>query len=191
MTSEINVEGIADDYPRPGQDNNSQGFRDNFSYIKIALTTAAGELSDLQSKVVLKEPLIGDIAVDNDLLGNTIFNGIYSEFHGKVHGPINTNGTVNVSLVDGPYQVFNAIANTTLRFEDWPEEGWSKVTIELKGNQESEYTVNFSTEAGGTIKKENSFPNPFTLPATDTTRCIEAWTRDGGSTVYLKYLGDW
>lgn len=191
MTSSIDPSNIDPTYPKAGVDNNSQGFRDNFGYIKTALEVAYGEISDLQAKAVLKEPLENEIAVDNDLLGNTVFNAIYSEFHGKVYGPINTSGTVNVSVVDGPYQAFTAIANTTLRFEDWPEEGWAKLTIELKGDTLSEYTVNFSTQGGGIIKKDTAFPATFTLPIAGTTRIIEAWSRNGGGVVYLKYIGDW
>jgi hypothetical protein len=191
MTSQIDPSGIDPTYPKAGKDNNSQGFRDNFGYIQTALEVAAGELSDLQSKVVLKEPLEGDIAVDNDLLGNTLYNAIYAELHGKVYGPVNTNGTVNVSIVDGPYQVFTATGNTTLRFEDWPEEGWAKLTVEIKGDTLGEYILNFSTEGGGTIKKDTGFPVTFTLPIPGTIRIIEVWSRDGGTNVFLKYIGDW
>ena len=191
MTSQINFDGIDITYPKAGVDNNSQGFRDNFGYIKTALESAYGEISDLQAKAVVKEPLEGEDVVDNNLLGNTVFNAIYAEFHGKVYGPVNTNGTVNVSIADGPYQVFTAINNTTLRFENWPDEGWAKITIEVKGDTLNEYNLSFSTEAGGVIKRDTAFPVPFTLSVTGATRIIEAWSRDGGSVVYLKYIGDW
>ena len=35
-------------FPIPGADNDTQGFRNNFGNIKIALDSAAGEISDLQ-----------------------------------------------------------------------------------------------------------------------------------------------
>lgn len=191
MTSLIDAENIDPTYPKAGVDNNSQGFRDNFEYIKTALEIANSEISDLQSKAVLKEPLIGEIAVDNDLQFNTIYKATYAELVGKVYGPVNTNGTVNVSIIDGPYHVYNAVSNTTLRFEDWPEEGWSKITVEMVSDGEAEHLVSFSTEAGGTIKKDSGFPIPFTLPIDQTIRIIEAWTRDGGSNVFLRYIGNW
>lgn len=49
MTSAIVSNTIDTAYPIPGRDNDSQGFRDNFSAIKTALQTAANEISGLQS----------------------------------------------------------------------------------------------------------------------------------------------
>ena len=38
MASNINDSGINKDYPAPGQDNDSQGFRDNFNVIQDNFT---------------------------------------------------------------------------------------------------------------------------------------------------------
>ena len=47
--SQINTTNIDATFPVQGQDNPSQGFRDNFSYIKIALDTAANEITAIQT----------------------------------------------------------------------------------------------------------------------------------------------
>ena len=70
--STINTSSLQTNYPTPGVNNSTQGFRDNFSMIKSALDTAASEISDLQSKVVLKSSLAGT-SLDNDM-GNTIIS---------------------------------------------------------------------------------------------------------------------
>jgi hypothetical protein len=49
MASLINPSNIDITYPIAGQDNDTQGFRDNFNNIKNNLTTAKTEISDLQS----------------------------------------------------------------------------------------------------------------------------------------------
>ena len=49
MTSQINPNNIDGTYPVAGQDNNSQGFRDNFTNTKTNFQLAANEISDLQS----------------------------------------------------------------------------------------------------------------------------------------------
>lgn len=49
MTSQIAADSIDEDFPVADQDNDSQGFRDNFSVIKNSLLTAASEISDLQT----------------------------------------------------------------------------------------------------------------------------------------------
>ena len=49
MASSISVTNIDATYPVAGQDNDSQGFRDNFSQIKTQLTTASTEITSLQA----------------------------------------------------------------------------------------------------------------------------------------------
>lgn len=51
MSSNISTTGINTSYPIAGQDNDTQGFRDNFSSIKYNLTTAATEITALQANV--------------------------------------------------------------------------------------------------------------------------------------------
>lgn len=51
MTSNITSfsQNIDTNFPVQGQDNPSQGFRDNFAQISLALDTAANEITDLQT----------------------------------------------------------------------------------------------------------------------------------------------
>jgi len=52
MASNINPNNIDGAYPIAGQDNDSQGFRDNFTNIKTNLEYAETEITTLQSNVV-------------------------------------------------------------------------------------------------------------------------------------------
>ena len=54
MASSLSPTSIDATFPVAGQDNDSQGFRDNFNQIKTDLTNAKSELEDLQSNAVLK-----------------------------------------------------------------------------------------------------------------------------------------
>ena len=65
MTSSINPNNINGAYPVAGQDNDSQGFRDNFTNIKTNFDYASAEITDLQSKVVLKAALTGTTLNNN------------------------------------------------------------------------------------------------------------------------------
>lgn len=49
MTSQINTTNIDITYPIAGQDNDTQGFRDNFRNIKTNLNFAQSEISAIQS----------------------------------------------------------------------------------------------------------------------------------------------
>ena len=66
MSSNINPNIIDGSYPVAGQDNNSQGFRDNFTNTKTNFQYAENEINDLQSKVILKAALTGT-TLDNNM----------------------------------------------------------------------------------------------------------------------------
>lgn len=51
MASRINITNIDTTYPIAGQDNDTQGFRTNFTNIKNNFVTAASEITQLQSNV--------------------------------------------------------------------------------------------------------------------------------------------
>lgn len=51
MTSQVQYTQINEHYPVAGKDNNSQGFRNNFGYIKNGLAVASSEITTLQYKV--------------------------------------------------------------------------------------------------------------------------------------------
>lgn len=53
MASTINPNNIDILYPVAGQDNDTQGFRDNFRNIKNNLNTAAQEITAIQANVAL------------------------------------------------------------------------------------------------------------------------------------------
>jgi len=77
--STIDTNGIDPNYPVPGVNNSSQGFRDNFSSIKVNLDTAATEITDLQNKVVVKSALTGSV-VDNNMANTLISNALVRSF---------------------------------------------------------------------------------------------------------------
>lgn len=68
MSGESQVSGssINASYPIPGQNNSSQGFRDNFTAIRAALNRAGVELTQLRQNVILKNTVDGIPAVAND-----------------------------------------------------------------------------------------------------------------------------
>ena len=67
MTSAITTTNINGDFPIAGQDNNSQGFRDNFTNIKTGLNTAKSEITALQTNT-------SKLNASNDFNGNIIEN---------------------------------------------------------------------------------------------------------------------
>ena len=189
MTSAITTTNINGDFPIAGQDNNSQGFRDNFTNIKTGLNTAKSEITALQTNTA-------KLNASNDFNGNIIENAEINQ----VYGSVRNNGTISVNtdidIENGPLQIYTLAANATIKFINWPASDlYARIRLHLKSNtaDSSVITVTFATEAGGTILKSGdgaAFPSPFTLNINGAFRVVEAWTYNAGTTVYLKYLGE-
>lgn len=125
--SEINTNSINTNYPIPGINNDSQGFRDNFNNIKNNLTTAGAEISDLQSKVIVKSAL-NNTALNNDMANTIISNALVKSFRASTFNlgtDINTTGSdvklINVSQGDVQYGTING--DTTINFGAWAPAG--------------------------------------------------------------------
>lgn len=132
MTSTINTNGIDGNYPVPGQNNNSQGFRDNFTAIKNNLNTAESEISDLQSNAVLKGPLTG-IPLDNNMANTLISNAAVRTFRNTTYNlGNNVSGTVVVDCTLGDVQFATITGNTTFQFAGWaPTSTKHTITLDL------------------------------------------------------------
>jgi hypothetical protein len=86
MASNINETGVNKDYPVAGQDNDSQGFRDNFNIIKNNFVAAKTEIETLQTDTA-------KLNVANNFLTNNITNAnLLNNSEGYFAG-----GTVNTS----------------------------------------------------------------------------------------------
>jgi len=166
MTSQINYGAITTSYPVAGEDNDSQGFRDNFTAIAAGLAVAKTELTQLQNSSVLRADLATNaIAVQNDLNGSTIANAFYNKFYGVYFNGGTQSAAADINLVNGPIQKFTLSSDTVLTFKGWPASGWAKVQVVLAANApyDSVRQPTFATTAGGTIKYDTAFP---TVPGT-------------------------
>lgn len=67
--SNIITNNIDQGYPVAGQDNSSQGFRNNFSNIVTGLATARAEITDLETKSTPVDAPITPLGVNGDKAG--------------------------------------------------------------------------------------------------------------------------
>jgi len=141
--SQINTSGINVNYPVPGINQSSQGFRDNFAAIKTNLDTGYNELTDLQNKVVLKAALNGT-TLNNDMANTLISNASTRGFRATTYNlgnAISGIATVNASLGDVQYGTI--VGNTTLQFTGWSPTGTqSSVQVDFNiGNTSAVITL--------------------------------------------------
>ncbi len=122
MSSNINPNNIDGTYPVAGQDNNSQGFRDNFTNIKTNFQYAEDEISELQSKALLKSALTGT-TLDNDMLGSLIYNATIADFGATrlALGTVSGSQTINYAL--GHFQTLTTSGSVSLAFTNFPTSG--------------------------------------------------------------------
>jgi hypothetical protein len=124
MASNINPNNIDGTYPIAGQDNNSQGFRDNFTETKVNFQYAATEITDLQTKAVLKAALTGT-TLDNNMADNLIYAAKVQDFSFTKVAPIPVTGTLTLNYASGHYQTYDTTSagSVTLAFTNFPTTG--------------------------------------------------------------------
>ena len=137
--SNINPQNIDGTFPIAGQDNNSQGFRDNFTGTINNFTRAAAELSDLQTYAVVTGPLtsVGQTGTPTNNMNYTYLTK--PQLLGAVEtskniGNIATSGTIQVDWSQGHYQTVGATGSVGLTFTStWPTTSlYTKLRLQIK-----------------------------------------------------------
>lgn len=192
--SNINLNNIDVTFPIAGQDNPSKGFRDNWSAIKSALDVAKSELTVLQDRSVLARSILNNTVVENNLGGSSIINGNFKQFYSVSNTatqPANTS-TIEIDITNGEIQEIKLIDAASINFTHWPNLGtqYVKVRLHVYNNLTNvSLTVSEFSSDGGTVKKDDSFPTPFSVSVAKHL-VVDAWTFNAGVTVFLKYLGE-
>lgn len=170
MTSAINANSIDTTFPIAGQDNDSQGFRDNFSAIKTALTTAGSEITTLQGSSATT-------TANNNFGGNQIFNAEfkYNSMTTYSHGSVSGNVTLNFQ--NAQYQYATTAGSITLGFSNLPASGKLGVIRLEVTITNSAHSVNFPASV--------VLPAGYAEPTVAGTYIWEFMTRDAGTTIYL------
>jgi hypothetical protein len=119
MTSRIVPTNIDGTFPVAGQDNSSQGFRDNFTNIKNNFTFARNEITDLQDNVLLKSALSGS-TLDNDMAGAQLTRPQLKAWTEGLNNIGSTQGTVTISYLLGNAYKISTSDSITLSLVDWP-----------------------------------------------------------------------
>lgn len=186
MTSQINFSSINANYPVAGQDNDSQGFRDNFGAIKVALSTASSEITSLQLNTAKTDD-------DNNFNDNIIEGAVFRNNTGKRYGSL----TAPVSVSTNPwtiyanqadYQIFSVSTNTTFTVDSWPAENYKTLRLEIIPTTST--TMNITFSSAGVIRKQSSQLLPYTSTHA-VSQLWDVWTTDAGATTYVRFLGTW
>lgn len=187
MASNINPNNIDTTYPIAGQDNDSQGFRDNFTNIKSNFTEAESEIDDLQAKVVLKSALTGT-TLDNDFDGAVVSSAKIQDFRETVVALGTTNGTLTLNHNAGHYYSVTLNGSGTVAFSNLPPSG-SKGRIQLQVTISSTaHTLTLPAAVNGGIVGIQGYSSNVITFNTAGVYIFEFISTDGGTTYHVEEL---
>jgi hypothetical protein len=192
MTSNINPNNINGAYPVAGQDNNSQGFRDNFTNTKNNFQYAANEITDLQNKVIVSSALTGgqSIEVQNNMLGAPLTNFIMSDVSTPTVSLGVLSGSVVIDFAAGHFQTVTTGASISFDFTNLPPAGQTGTITTQITVTDTNYTltlpsyVNINTEG---IQGLVQATNIMSFNATGIYT-LSFLTSDGGTTMMIMSL---
>jgi hypothetical protein len=194
MTSQINYSNINTSYPVAGQDNDSQGFRDNFGAIQIALSTASNEISNLQLTAatvtgindfqqlgeIKNAVLLGNISTvvgDTGYGNNTTFNG-----------NVGNGGNVNIVFGTADYYLSQITTSTAYTLTGFPGStqlpALGKYRLEVYPDSTTTYTVSF-INPNGLILSDVDFPYTSTSVS---HQMWDIWSWNGGGQIYVSLV---
>lgn len=188
MASNIISSTINENFPIAGQDNDSQGFRDNFNVIKTSLSTANTEITAIQNTASF-------LNQTNDFNGSIVREADFLATTNKVYNIGNVLSNININWSNGHYQTIQVQADITITLTDWPgTDKYGKMRIAVNGpgtsSSDSVYTITWAATGGNNIRKDSNFPAASTIQLQQTVKIFDFWTTDGGTTVYAHYIGE-
>ena len=196
MASSIISSTIDETYPVAGQDNDSQGFRDNFTIMKDNFSYAKSEIETLQDDTA-------KLNAANAFSYNTQSQTVTKEVtQTRVDTSVAAAGTTDVPFSNGNWIEVDVQGSGTINITGWPEvtetQAYAEVILAASPNTStSGYVLTITSEnASGTpsqvlIDGSGDFTtNTVTMPnATSQYILIKAMTWDRGGRLFLQSLG--
>jgi hypothetical protein len=192
QTSDIISTTIDENFPVAGQDNDSQGFRDNFSIFKNNFAAAKAEMDELLVNAARKD-------VNNNFNGLDIIDANLNRVTENVFPIGSISSASDIEYTNGHYQTLrvtsdaNSVVTRILTLTEWPESGrYARVAVQMTGDQGANpANVEFRATGTGKIFYETNFPQTISLQSTSDAKIVEFWTIDGGLNVFARYLGEY
>jgi hypothetical protein len=194
MTSQINPNNINGAYPVAGQDNNSQGFRDNFTNTGTNFQYAANEITALQGAAILNSQISGGsvLTTQNNMNNNPLINALIKDFAATSVSLGTLTGTVTIDYAAGHYQTVTAGGNISLAFTNWPIAGqYGAVTLQITITNPSTQAVTFpaAVSLNNEIVGWNYSTNTLRF-AIAGVYAFSFATSDNGSTIRISNLNN-
>jgi len=189
MASNITTTNISETFPVAGQDNDSQGFRDNFSQIKTQLGTASTEITAIQTNQAVTN-------ADTDFNGHDQSELVLKDWGQKIVAKGTVTGSIACSFADGNVVTLTTSGNVSLTFSNFPVEDDTSTNVYssmrvLLTKANSTHTV---TLAGVAFPNDpdqdvgDSSTVSTTFAERQATFVFDIFSVDGGTTKYISNI---
>jgi len=183
MASKIVPSNISPTFPVAGQDNSSQGFRDNFSAIKQNFIESKTEIEAMQAN---KANLDGA----SDFTDNEVSRAKFKDTSETIyaHGSVSS-GSVTLNHENGHYQTLTITADTTFAFTNFPSGALGRMILDITVAPTSTGILTFPSAV---IKADNVTGSDGTSDQITIglgRALFEFMSPDGGTTVLMHQLG--
>ena len=187
MASSINPNNIDGNYPVAGQDNDSQGFRDNFTNIKNNLTFSKSEIEDLQSKAILSSALTGGSTPTNDMNGTVLLGAQLQNTTLKKAEFTASTGSVTVNYNLGHVHYVTTTGSISLAIANWPSssDGYGSMFLEVTPGSTAHTLTLPAAVSVGLNKIPGVSGQIITFPVASVPYLLELVSYDGGTTIKI------
>ena len=187
MTSQVNPFNIDGTYPIAGQDNDSQGFRDNFSNTVANFAFVKSEIEDLQNRAVLKSAL-ANTTLDNSMEYAKVFDAQLQSYSEAFYS--SEPGSYVIDYNRGNAQQITTSQSGGISFRSWPPAGQlGRVMVQVNVTSAA-HTITLPPSCTlGVVESVAGISNlVISYPAADQY-FYEFITTDGGINVFVHELG--
>lgn len=187
MASNINPNNIDGAYPVAGQDNDSQGFRTNFTNIRNNFTNAKSEIEDLQGKVILKSALTGT-SLNNNMAGAELSGALIKDFRETLINFGTAGGAQILNHRNAHNYTITTSSSVSLSFDGFPTAGTvGRIRFEITvSNLDHTLILPAAVNKGvDSIAGYNSSTDTITFDSLGTYQ-FEFWSDDAGTTIHVE-----
>ena len=183
MASNIVPGNVDNTYPKAGQDNSSQGFRDNFTGTKNNFTEAKTEIEALQTNKA-------SLNASSDFADNEVTRAKFKDTSETIYAHGTTGGAITLNHGNGHYQTITTNASVTLSFTNWPATATlGKIILDVTcASVAHTLTIPSAVMVADNVTGGDGSSDTITFP--DTKRFLyEFLTTDAGTTILMHQVG--
>jgi hypothetical protein len=183
MASNIVPGNVDGTFPTAGQDNSSQGFRDNFTAIKNNFTESKTEIEALQTNKA-------SLNASSDFNNNEVLQAKFKDTSEVVYAHGTTGGAITLNHANGHYQTITTNASVTLSFTNLPSSGTlGRIVLDISCAAVAHtLTIPSNVIVADNVTGGDGSSDTITFP--DNKRFLyEFLTPDGGTTILMHQIG--